>query len=63
VRADAVVDRLRVTIADTGSWRPKRQVPDIGRGRGTNLMRGLMEDVTVASDDGGTTVDMYKGIV
>ncbi|MDP9165170.1 MAG: SpoIIE family protein phosphatase [Actinomycetota bacterium] len=63
MHADAVVDRLRVTIADTGIWRPKRQVPDIGRGRGTNLMRGLMEDVTIASDDAGTTVDMYKGIV
>jgi anti-sigma regulatory factor (Ser/Thr protein kinase) len=62
LRATAVVDRLQVTIVDTGAWKQPRKVADISRGRGITLMRGLMEDFTIHSDDVGTTVDMYARI-
>jgi anti-sigma regulatory factor (Ser/Thr protein kinase) len=62
LRASAVVDRLQVTIVDTGAWKQPREVADISRGRGITLMRGLMEDFTIHSDDVGTTVHMYARI-
>ena len=62
LRAAAVVDRLQVTVIDTGVWKTPREVADISRGRGLALMRGLMEDCTISSDDAGTTVHMYARI-
>jgi anti-sigma regulatory factor (Ser/Thr protein kinase) len=62
LRATAVVDRLQVTVADTGTWKRPRRIADITRGRGTALMRGLMEDFTIHSDDVGTTVRMHARI-
>jgi hypothetical protein len=62
LRATAVVDRLQVTVADTGTWKRPRAVADISRGRGTALMRVLMEDFSIHSDDVGTTVHMYARI-
>ena len=60
--ATAVVDRLQVTVADTGTWKRPRTIADISRGRGMALMRGLMEDFTIHSDDNGTTVSMHARI-
>ena len=62
LRATAVVDRLHVTVIDTGVWKTPRQVPSEHRGRGISLMRGLMEDFTIHSSDAGTTVHMYARI-
>ena len=62
LRAIAVVDRLWVTVADTGTWKRPRTVADIRRGRGMALMQGLMEDFTIHSDDVGTTVSMHARI-
>jgi anti-sigma regulatory factor (Ser/Thr protein kinase) len=62
LRAAAVVDRLQVTVKDTGDWRPPRKVVDISRGRGMALMRGLMEDFAIHSDEAGTTVHLYARI-
>jgi anti-sigma regulatory factor (Ser/Thr protein kinase) len=58
LRATALVDRLQVTVTDTGTWKTPRKVADSTRGRGIILMRGLMEDLTIHSDDAGTPVQM-----
>jgi anti-sigma regulatory factor (Ser/Thr protein kinase) len=62
LRASAFVDRLRVTITDTGKFKPATPGADIRRGRGLTLMKGLMDDFTIRSDIGGTTVDLYSRI-
>ncbi|CAN5188519.1 SpoIIE family protein phosphatase [soil metagenome] len=62
LRAAAAVDRLQVTVTDTGVWKTPREIADISRGRGLALMRGLMEDFTIHSDETGTTVHMYARI-
>jgi PAS domain S-box-containing protein len=62
LRASAAVDRLHVTVVDNGTWKTPRQVREISRGRGIILIRGLMEDFTIDSDDAGTTVHMYARI-
>jgi hypothetical protein len=51
-----------VTVTDTCTWKTPREVADSTRGRGIILMRGLMEDLTIHSDDAGTTVQMYARI-
>ncbi|CAA0094249.1 Sensor histidine kinase TmoS [Mycolicibacterium vanbaalenii] len=61
LRATAVADRLHVTVVDTGSWKPP--VAAVHRGRGITLMKGLMHDVTIEPDVGGTTVHMHTRIV
>jgi PAS domain S-box-containing protein len=60
LRATAVVDGLQVTVTDAGAW--KREVADSNRGRGIFLMRCLMEDLSIQSNDAGTTVHMYARI-
>ena len=62
LRATAVVDGLQVTVVDTGTWKTPRVIPGINRGRGITLMRGLMEDLTIQSDDAGTTVHLSARI-
>jgi PAS domain S-box-containing protein len=62
LRAAAVVDRLQVTVVDSGVWKTPREIADISRGRGLALMRGLMEDFTIHSDEAGTTVHLYARI-
>ncbi len=62
VRVTALANGLEVTVTDTGSWKPPRTVANISRGRGIVLMRGLMEDFTIESNDAGTTVHMYARI-
>jgi anti-sigma regulatory factor (Ser/Thr protein kinase) len=62
LRACAYADQLRVTIRDTGTWKENRPGENIRRGRGLALMRGLMDDFSIHSDPGGTTVDLYARI-
>jgi serine phosphatase RsbU (regulator of sigma subunit)/anti-sigma regulatory factor (Ser/Thr protein kinase) len=58
--AIALVDQVRVTITDTGSW--KTPVVNPERGRGITLMRGLMQDVVINPDAAGTTVHLSARI-
>ncbi|WP_422742877.1 SpoIIE family protein phosphatase [Mycobacterium sp. WMMD1722] len=62
LRACAFVDQLRVTVTDTGTWKENRPGENIRRGRGLALMRGLMDDFSIHSDTGGTTVDLSARI-
>lgn len=62
VRATALVDALHVTVIDGGTWKPPRNDPGANRGRGINLMRGLVEDMTIRSTEAGTTVHLYARI-
>ncbi|WP_235892404.1 SpoIIE family protein phosphatase [Mycolicibacterium hodleri] len=63
LRAAAVADRLHVTVTDTGRWKTPREVADIRRGRGMGLIRNLMEDFSIHTDDVGTTVHMHTRII
>ncbi|HET7665006.1 MAG TPA: SpoIIE family protein phosphatase, partial [Mycobacterium sp.] len=62
LRAMVLGDRLRVTVADNGSWKPPQLVANPYRGRGIALMRGLMHDVDISSSADGTTVAMHMRI-
>jgi PAS domain S-box-containing protein len=62
VRASAVVDGLQVSVVDTGAWKTPREVPGEYRGRGIALMRCLVHDLSIQSNDSGTTVHMYARI-
>jgi PAS domain S-box-containing protein len=62
LRANAVVDGLQVSVIDTGVWKTPRQVPGEYRGRGISLMRCLVQDLSIQSNDSGTTVHMYARI-
>ena len=62
LQAEATVTRLRLTVTDTGSWRPARPAPDPLRGHGIALMRALMEQVTIEPGADGTTVGMEVAI-
>ncbi|WP_411074997.1 SpoIIE family protein phosphatase [Streptomyces sp. cmx-4-7] len=61
-RAEASVDNLRLTIADTGRWKVPQPERNAHRGRGMALMRALMQQVTVTRGPAGTTVDMHTRI-
>ena len=60
--ATALVDRVHLTITDTGSWKTPQPAADSTRGRGITLMRGLMHDVTIDPDTAGTTVQLTSRI-
>jgi serine phosphatase RsbU (regulator of sigma subunit)/anti-sigma regulatory factor (Ser/Thr protein kinase) len=60
--AIALADHVRLTIADTGTWRPPEQGTNNHRGRGIALMRALMHEVTIDSDAAGTTVRLFSRI-
>jgi PAS domain S-box-containing protein len=62
LRASAVADGLQVSVIDTGVWKAPRQVPGEFRGRGIALMRCLVQDLSIHSNDTGTTVHMYARI-
>jgi len=47
---------LKVVVRDGGHWRTRRS----GRGRGSRLMRVLMNSVEYETSDSGTTVTMYR---
>jgi serine phosphatase RsbU (regulator of sigma subunit)/anti-sigma regulatory factor (Ser/Thr protein kinase) len=50
-------DRITVTVEDQGRWRTA-EAPD--GGRGLMIMRRLMDDVEIVSDEGGTRVKLTK---
>ncbi|WP_320781314.1 SpoIIE family protein phosphatase [Streptomyces sp. CRN 30] len=62
LRAEALVDDVRLTVADTGRWKTPRPELNPHRGRGVALMRALMQHVTITSGAAGTTVDMHTRI-
>nr|WP_234343538.1 SpoIIE family protein phosphatase [Streptomyces sp. NRRL F-5123] len=62
LRAEVQSDAMRLTVSDTGGWRAPRPETDTDRGRGFTLMRALMQNVTVTSDAGGTTVALHTRI-
>jgi anti-sigma regulatory factor (Ser/Thr protein kinase) len=62
LRAEALVDDLRLTVADTGRWKTPQPDLNTHRGRGVALMRALMQQVTITSGAAGTTVDMHTRI-
>jgi len=62
LRANAVADGLQVSVVDTGVWKTPHQVPGEYRGRGISLMRCLVQDLSIQSNDAGTTVHMYARI-
>ena len=57
---------VRLTVADTGSWRPPaadREQPAPGtRGHGLIFMHALMDDVTIDPSAHGTTVTLTKDL-
>ncbi|NEA51495.1 SpoIIE family protein phosphatase [Streptomyces sp. SID10815] len=62
LRAEALVDDLHLTIADTGQWKPPQPELNAHRGRGVALMRALMQHVTITPGPSGTIVDMHMRI-
>ncbi|MFJ1730639.1 SpoIIE family protein phosphatase [Streptomyces sp. NPDC088254] len=62
LRAEALVDDLCLTVADTGRWKTPQPELNTHRGRGVALMRALMQQVTITSSTGGTTVNMHTRI-
>jgi anti-sigma regulatory factor (Ser/Thr protein kinase) len=50
-------DRVVVTVTDSGSWRERRG-PE--RGRGTQLMRALMDGFERYPSDAGTVVQLER---
>lgn len=63
LRAEAFADTLRLTVSDTGRWKTPHPELNPHRGRGVQLMRALMQDVTITPGPVGTTVDMHTRIV
>ncbi|WP_327287323.1 SpoIIE family protein phosphatase [Streptomyces sp. NBC_01198] len=62
-RAEAFVDNLHLTIADTGRWKAPEPELNAHRGRGLSLMQALMHHVTVTPGPSGTTVDLHTRIL
>jgi PAS domain S-box-containing protein len=62
LHAIAVVDRLQVTVTDTGAWKQPHEIAKVRRGRGITLMRDLMEHCAIHSNEAGTTVHMHARI-
>jgi anti-sigma regulatory factor (Ser/Thr protein kinase) len=60
--ATALVDRVQLTITDTGSWKTPQPTSDSTRGRGIALMRGLMHEVAINPGTAGTTVHLTARI-
>ncbi len=63
LRAAATADLVRLVVVDSGSWKPPGSADQRHRGRGINLMRALMQDVTIDSESEGTTVHLTARIV
>ncbi|HEY3829902.1 MAG TPA: SpoIIE family protein phosphatase [Solirubrobacteraceae bacterium] len=57
VRCEQDGQEVTVTVRDIGQWRTARSQ---GGGRGLEIMRSLVDSVTVDSDKGGTVVTMTK---
>lgn len=61
LQAISEVDQLRLTIIDTGSWKPE-QTGYSHRGKGIQIMRALMDDVSILRDTNGTIVHLSTTI-
>lgn len=57
VRCERDDQDVTVTVRDLGRWRTGRRQ---GGGRGLEIMRALVDSVTIDSDDAGTVVTMTK---
>ncbi len=62
LRAEARVDTLHLSVADSGRWRTPHPEANAHRGRGVTLMRAMMQEVTITPGPSGTTVDMHARI-
>ncbi|MFI6922348.1 SpoIIE family protein phosphatase [Nonomuraea spiralis] len=62
LRAVATGGDLRLTVVDSGRWKPPEPEANQHRGRGVALMRALMNEVTIQPGAAGTTVDMHARI-
>ncbi|MFD9099159.1 SpoIIE family protein phosphatase [Streptomyces collinus] len=62
LRAEALVDHLHLTVADSGLWKVPQPERNTHRGRGISLMRAMMQQVTITPGPSGTTVDMQMRI-
>lgn len=62
LRASALVDRVHLSVVDSGVWKVPTPDVDVSRGRGVMLMRALMRDVTIDRGEAGTTVHMHTRI-
>ncbi|HET9254830.1 MAG TPA: SpoIIE family protein phosphatase [Pseudonocardiaceae bacterium] len=51
---------IEVVVRDTGQWIPFRPAPHNPRGRGIQIMNGLMDTVTIERTEGGTAVRLTK---
>ncbi len=56
--AEATATRLRLTVTDSGRWKEAQPGADPLRGRGLDVMRALMQHVSIDRGRTGTTVDM-----
>jgi len=63
LRATASATEVKLTIADSGSWKQPRPAAEPHRGRGMTLMRALMQEVVINPETGGTTVHLTARIV
>jgi anti-sigma regulatory factor (Ser/Thr protein kinase)/putative methionine-R-sulfoxide reductase with GAF domain len=57
VHCEHADQRVTIIVRDIGRWRTTRPP---GGGRGLEIMRSLLDDVTVSSDEEGTVVTMTK---
>jgi PAS domain S-box-containing protein len=57
VEASFDANELVATVSDRGQWRERRGTH---RGRGLNIIEGLMDQVEVSSEQGGTVVRMRR---
>jgi anti-sigma regulatory factor (Ser/Thr protein kinase) len=62
MNATALVDRVQLTITDTGSWKTPQPTRDSTRGRGIALMRALVHEVAIDPGAAGTTVRLSARI-
>ncbi len=59
--ANALVDRVHLTVVDSGDWKVPQPDKDVSRGRGVALMRALMDKVHFESRTGdGSSVVLEK---
>ncbi|NYV77905.1 SpoIIE family protein phosphatase, partial [Streptomyces sp. UH6] len=60
--AAAGADEIRLTVEDSGRWKPPRPEDSRHRGRGIALMHAMMQEVAVTPGEAGTTVRMLTRI-
>ncbi|WP_045744441.1 SpoIIE family protein phosphatase [Actinoplanes rectilineatus] len=63
LHAFATGDDLRLTVIDSGSWKTPQPEINAHRGRGLQLMRALMHEVTVTTSTAGTVVGLQARIL